>query len=61
MLALRALEALAAVARAVDREALRLEPACEEREDSGLVLDDQDPHRSRRATISADDLEMTRE
>ena len=42
--ALRALEALAAVARPVNRKALRLEPSCEEPEDPRLILDHQDAH-----------------
>ena len=43
--ALRPLEALATVARPVNRKALRLESSREEPEDSRLILDHQDPHR----------------
>jgi hypothetical protein len=42
--ALGPFEALAAVARSVNRKALRLEPSCEEPEDSRLILDYQDAH-----------------
>jgi len=42
--ALCPLEALATVARPVNRKALRLESSCEEPEDSRLILDHQDPH-----------------
>src|SRR5438876_3731410 len=53
--ALRTLEALAAIASAVDCETLGLQPSREEAEDSRLILDHQNPHR--RTTIT--DLEMT--
>ena len=53
--ALRTLEALAAIASAVDHETLGLQPSCEEAEDSRLILDHQNPHR--RTTIT--DLAMT--
>jgi hypothetical protein len=41
---LRPLEALAAIARSVNRKTLRLEPSCEEPEDPRLILDHQDAH-----------------
>ena len=40
----RASQRVEPVQRGVDREALGLEAAREEREDPRLVLDDQDPH-----------------
>jgi hypothetical protein len=42
--ALRPLEALAAIARSVNRKTLRLEPSCKEPEDPRLILDYQDAH-----------------
>ena len=52
--ALRALQALATVARSVDRKTLRLEPSCEEPEDPRLILDHQDAHS--RTTITERDM-----
>ena len=48
----RALQTARAVGGAVDREALRLEPSRQKREDPRLVLDDQDPHLPAGATIT---------
>src|SRR5215211_178631 len=50
--AARAGKAGAAVARPVNDEPLRLQTARKEGEDSRLVLDDQDPHRSPLPTLS---------
>jgi hypothetical protein len=41
---LRPLEALATVARSVNRKTLRLEPSGKESEDPRLILDHQDAH-----------------
>jgi hypothetical protein len=54
-----ALEARRPIFGSVDAKTLRLQPASEESEDSGLVLDHQDLHR-RGCEPNADDLQMTR-
>jgi hypothetical protein len=41
-----------AVAALVDDESLRSEPSCEKRSDARFVLDQQDPHLARLATIN---------
>jgi hypothetical protein len=50
----RALQTLAAIARPVNRKALRLEPSCEEPEDPRLILDHQDAHSQ--TTITERDM-----
>ena len=49
----RLLQAVGPLSGCVHAKTLRFQAASEEREDPGLVLDDQDLHRAARATTNA--------